>query len=101
MQYKPHTAALITACAILTAMPATAAVQIKEWGSCGGEGEAACSDYSSGVVFLPVAEGEPYALVANAPLTISGDVALKGLGKLVLNQGAHSVQGSLSSKKGA
>lgn len=30
MQYKPHTAALITACAILTAMPATAAVQIKE-----------------------------------------------------------------------
>lgn len=59
MQYKPHTAALITACAILTAMPATAAVQINKWVSCGGEGEAACSDYSSGVVFLPVAEGGP------------------------------------------
>lgn len=85
MQYKPHTAALITACAILTAMPATAAVQINKWGSCGGEDEAACSDYSSGVEFLPAAEGEPYALVANAPLTISGDVALKGPGKLMLN----------------
>ena len=93
MQYKPHTAALITACAILTAMPATAAVQIKEWGSCGDGDEAACSDYSSGVEFLPAAEGGPYALVANAPLTISGDVALKGPGKLMLNQGAHSVAG--------
>ena len=101
MQYKPHTAALITACAILTAMPATAAVQINKWVSCGGEGEAACSDYSSGVVFLPVAEGEPYALVANAPLTISGDVALKGPGKLVLNQGAHSVAGKFEFEEGS
>lgn len=50
MQYKPHTAALITACAILTTMPATAAVQIKEPSSCGSK--AACSDYSSGVEFL-------------------------------------------------
>ena len=102
MQYKPHTAALITACAILTAMPATAAVQIKEGGVCGGEGKAACSDYSSGVEFLPAAEGEqPYALVANAPLTISGDVALKGPGKLMLNQGAHSVAGKFEFEEGS
>lgn len=102
MQYKPHTAALITACAILTAMPATAAVQIKEGGVCGGEGKAACSDYSSGVEFLPAAEGEqPYALVANAPLTISGDVALKGPGKLILDQGAHSVAGKFEFEEGS
>lgn len=102
MQYKPHTAALITACAILTAMPATAAVQIKEGGVCGGEGKAACSDYSSGVEFLPAAEGEqPYALVANAPLTISGDVVLKGPGKLMLNQGAHSVAGKFEFEEGS
>lgn len=100
MQYKPHTAALITACAILTAMPA-AAVQINQWGgSCGGKGEAACSDYSSGVEFLPVDEGEPYALVANAPLTINGDVALKGPGKLMLRQGAHSVAGKFEFEEG-
>ena len=101
MQYKPHTAALITACAILTAMPATAAVQIKEWGVCEGVGEAACSNYSSGVEFLPAAEGEPYALVANAPLTINGDVALKGPGKLMLNQGAHSVAGKFEFEEGS
>lgn len=101
MQYKPHTAALITACAILTAMPA-AAVQINQWGvSCGGKGEAACSDYSSGVEFLPVDEGEPYALVANAPLTINGDVALKGPGKLMLRQGAHSVAGKFEFEEGS
>lgn len=101
MQYKPHTAALITACAILTTMPATAAVQINKWVSCGGEDEAACSDYSSGVEFLPVAEGEPCALGANAPLTISGDVALKGPGKLILNQGAHSVAGKFEFEEGS
>ena len=100
MQYKPHTAALITACAILTTMPATAAVQIKEPSSCGGK--AACSDYSSGVEFLPASEGEqPYALVANAPLTINGDVALKGPGKLMLNQGAHSVAGKFEFEEGS
>lgn len=101
MQYKPHTAALITACAILTTMPATAAVQINKWVSCGGEDEAACSDYSSGVEFLPVAEGEPCALGANAPLTISGDVALKGPGQLILNQGAHSVAGKFEFEEGS
>ena len=100
MQYKPHTAALITACAILTTMPATAAVQIKEPSSCGSK--AACSDYSSGVEFLPAAEGEqPYALFANAPLTINGDVALKGPGKLILDQGAHSVAGKFEFEEGS
>lgn len=100
MQYKPHTAALITACAILTTMPATAAVQIKEPSSCGSK--AACSDYSSGVEFLSASEGEqPYALVANAPLTINGDVALKGPGKLMLNQGAHSVAGKFEFEEGS
>lgn len=101
MQYKPHTAALITACAILTAMPATAAVQINKWVYCGGESKAACSDYSSGVEFPSAAEGGPYALVANAPLTISGDVALKGPGKLMLNQGAHSVAGKFEFEEGS
>ena len=100
MQYKPHTAALITACAILTTMPATAAVQIKEPSSCGSK--AACSDYSSGVEFLQASEGEqPYALVAKAPLTINGDVALKGPGKLMLNQGAHSVAGKFEFEEGS